>query len=1417
MKDINTKYNRVATNDGVFTAEEFNSIYSELKNLISTILSVDGTDEYQILKAIDTVGRSNFYVDTTTVTNLLKLQRLSITERVEQPKPGTMYVFTPKNVKIGGTTLKVNNWQPKNVLYAGEPVYDGFFDPKELYVAILRSDTHFDIYQMSFEQARYTLLSDFLKHVKTYNERVGDVDNVLDEIIDTAKKFRETYDKRVEHVDSVLETHRKNIASNLVLIETNASNHTKHVGVYNTFVNETGVNFTNVNKRIDDDVKDLSDYKITMSNTVKALQNKDSDLQNQINVNEQDIEQKLTLHKQAYKTYTDQNDVINANQNKRLVTIEALVLPNDTAIIDTLAELLPYLKEANADVIIVEKVNQTISDLAALTKNLSDNYLTNTSDTMNGNLLIRNGELNIQNTSAGYSTAHFKIKKIPDGGQIYDPDKLVFYAGGVAIRIQKTGVVDFVNAVVKYKGEELDERYVRGSVYDWLPTLTTVANDSPKFIKHIEGRATALEPLPVRGSMFKDYLRMNYDFRVEDGFMIFNDNTRDNPIGSSGGSLHFFALSMRKNATEFGHSGPVIGSDDLITFVETDTMLEKIVFSTNATKMYFYTNVLKVTFDTDGIISETAYAISSESKIRMRIPNSGQFTVADKTNSSKTVFEVNPSGNVRLHPKYNSSNNSTYFHFVDDEWYDHNGVATFIKGQYSDTKKIFNTQSELVDGNAMDIIHTSAGKHVFRTYVRNENDFELFRMYQDTNTNKPFFGFNYGTLDNIGEISVSPDEQIYTKNLLSFKGDRDDQNAIGFRFVSSVNPSSDMGYIAYYPNYNFQRYSGVTSVTTLNNSKVRSALVIGTQNDFMDTNKDIMIIRSSSRIIFDPGVTIVDKTSGKNTSDMLNYTESQQFNDHGDKNVIFNNCKLVLAKDTRSDRSDVEEIVGISFGSESTHYGMYVVPKTHSLTYGNVTLGESVYMNVKNIAFGNYNFLNEPNLSWNLHIDSYKKYGFLLYNMDSESASLYAKISSGIISLNNTSFTLNGRDVFARFAHGKKDGLPVTGTDKLLNPGYYVVDGELTAPPNDRIGSVELKDVFFKTSDQQGMFVVASGHHTHGEKDGNTDPHYMVLQHYYPKNDVEYFFERKRFKGLWGAWVRKWSPAILSITNNPPGYKEKYDDYIVGLDTIKYTYEHLFNDFIKLDNDVRVDTGFMLYSEGNGDELNFFGLDLKYNEHYIGWQGPTIGTRGSVYIINTRKLENSPYTAMFEFHTGYGEIRMYNEDGEYAYISPTALQTSEESMSFPSITDKIKIKDSATHVTMTPAGITTTSNTFVLPKTETSSSIRYKTDVIALQYGLKDIMQLQPKKYLKNDIIEFGLIAEEVIDVIPEIVVIRDINGEERPDGLLYTELIPVLINSVKEQQQIINDQAKKIEEQQIQIDELNKKLNEVLSVLNIE
>ncbi|MBU0765259.1 MAG: tail fiber domain-containing protein [Bacteroidetes bacterium] len=127
----------------------------------------------------------------------------------------------------------------------------------------------------------------------------------------------------------------------------------------------------------------------------------------------------------------------------------------------------------------------------------------------------------------------------------------------------------------------------------------------------------------------------------------------------------------------------------------------------------------------------------------------------------------------------------------------------------------------------------------------------------------------------------------------------------------------------------------------------------------------------------------------------------------------------------------------------------------------------------------------------------------------------------------------------------------------------------------------------------------------------------------------------------------------------------------------------------------------------------------------------------------------------------------------------------------------------------------------------TYSDARVKRNQEAMKYGLSELLRLQPKKYdhytsefsdgklrlSKEYSRTIGLIAQEVYEVIPEAV---ERPADENTDlwSLDYEKLIPVLINGLKEQQQMIEDLKSDNEAKTKRIDELSTEIETIKVVM---
>jgi hypothetical protein len=98
----------------------------------------------------------------------------------------------------------------------------------------------------------------------------------------------------------------------------------------------------------------------------------------------------------------------------------------------------------------------------------------------------------------------------------------------------------------------------------------------------------------------------------------------------------------------------------------------------------------------------------------------------------------------------------------------------------------------------------------------------------------------------------------------------------------------------------------------------------------------------------------------------------------------------------------------------------------------------------------------------------------------------------------------------------------------------------------------------------------------------------------------------------------------------------------------------------------------------------------------------------------------------------------------------------------------------------------------------TPSDKKLKTNIKDINYGLSDIVKLQGRQFdWKRDDRghDIGVIAQEVQEVVPELVKeVEGLNGEDSFLTVSYEKLVPVLIESIKEQQKQIDELRKLID-----------------------
>ena len=94
------------------------------------------------------------------------------------------------------------------------------------------------------------------------------------------------------------------------------------------------------------------------------------------------------------------------------------------------------------------------------------------------------------------------------------------------------------------------------------------------------------------------------------------------------------------------------------------------------------------------------------------------------------------------------------------------------------------------------------------------------------------------------------------------------------------------------------------------------------------------------------------------------------------------------------------------------------------------------------------------------------------------------------------------------------------------------------------------------------------------------------------------------------------------------------------------------------------------------------------------------------------------------------------------------------------------------------------------------SDLRLKENIQQLPKGLEEILKLKPYKYNYKDDNEtkhYGFVAQELNDILP--ILVSSINDDaEETLTVNITEIIPILVKAIQEQQTLIDSQKSKIE-----------------------
>ena len=128
-----------------------------------------------------------------------------------------------------------------------------------------------------------------------------------------------------------------------------------------------------------------------------------------------------------------------------------------------------------------------------------------------------------------------------------------------------------------------------------------------------------------------------------------------------------------------------------------------------------------------------------------------------------------------------------------------------------------------------------------------------------------------------------------------------------------------------------------------------------------------------------------------------------------------------------------------------------------------------------------------------------------------------------------------------------------------------------------------------------------------------------------------------------------------------------------------------------------------------------------------------------------------------------------------------------------------------------------------------TSDSRLKKDVQPINYGLTEVMKLRPVSFLWNQEgmdrqRRLGFIAQELAPVLKEVVRTeelvsdpatgKDVWSPTQRLGVAYTEIIPVAVKAIQEQQQVIEAQQQEIKDLRSQLAELKAGMEQVKAMV---
>jgi hypothetical protein len=212
----------------------------------------------------------------------------------------------------------------------------------------------------------------------------------------------------------------------------------------------------------------------------------------------------------------------------------------------------------------------------------------------------------------------------------------------------------------------------------------------------------------------------------------------------------------------------------------------------------------------------------------------------------------------------------------------------------------------------------------------------------------------------------------------------------------------------------------------------------------------------------------------------------------------------------------------------------------------------------------------------------------------------------------------------------------------------------------------------------------------------------------------------------------------------------------------------------------------------------------------LAYAGNIIMTNGAVQVSNTVKAQTYRGGVVAEDSTNIINIGI-NEDSA-ARFGGTYVQASQGGMLrvdtrtgqplFSFLTRAAGSASAVSSVLNIPATVSTTTGTTLGVDGSNnliriSSSARYKKNIVESKIDSSKVFDLDIREfdYKDTDVHDVGLIAEEVEEVLPELVIYgKDSEGADRPDSVKYDRLALLLLEEVKKLRDVIIGQNTIIE-----------------------